>query len=245
MLRDYETKEELNSSCWPREWEKTLQELSAVRSASFVTEQMLFKAIRFIDGCNINNVYLCHSERVTNYAALLGKHLGLSNAMLKRLIKGGLFHDVGKIGIPTSILFKKDALSFSEYQVIKQHPEIGAELLYHFPDLWSAIPAVRYHHERFDGSGYPCGLSGDAIPIEAQIVGLADSFDALTMDRPYRKALSVEMAMQILERQTEEGHWNPYLFVTFQRLLRDGVLRSVQSNLQGKASIQTLPFSGE
>ncbi len=232
MLRDYETNKEQSSPCWPEEWEKTLQELVTFRSAHYVTEQMLLKAIRLVDGCNAayrgNDGRLCHSERVTNYAALLGRHLGFSNTMLKRLIKGGLFHDVGKIGIPASILFKKDALNFSEYRVIKQHPEIGAELLRHFPDLWVAIPAVRHHHERFDGSGYPYGLSGDAIPIEAQIVGLADSFDALTMDRPYRKALSVEMAMQILERQTEEGRWNPYLFITFQKLLREGVLHSVQ-----------------
>ncbi len=232
MLRDYEAKEESNSPCWPNEWEKTLQELSIFRNARYVTEEMLLQAIRFVDGCNTiyrsNDGRLCHSERVTNYAALLGKHLGLPDAMLKRLIKGGLFHDVGKIGISPSILFKKDALNFSEYQVIKQHPEIGAELLRHFPDLWEAIPVVRYHHERFDGSGYPCGLVGNAIPIEAQIVGLVDSFDALTMDRPYRMALPADIAMQILQRETEEGRWNPYLFVNFQRLLTDGVLRSVQ-----------------
>ncbi len=229
MLRDYEAKEKQNVPCLSGKSDKKSQEFLLFRNTQHITEQLLLKAIRFVDGDNTgsNNGRLYHSERVTNYATLLGKHLGLSDAMLKRLIKGGLFHDVGKIGIPVSILFKKDALNFSEYQVIKQHPEIGAELLSHIPDLWEAIPAVRYHHERFDGSGYPCGLVGDAIPIEAQIVGLADSFDALTMDRSYRKALPIDIAMQILERETEEGRWNPYLFVNFQKLLTDGVLRSI------------------
>jgi putative nucleotidyltransferase with HDIG domain len=227
MLKSYEAKERRQHYSYSTEKsDKKLQGLSLFCNTQHITDQLLLKVIHFVDGDH--DGHLSHSERVTNYAALLGKHLGLPDAMLKRLIKGGLFHDVGKIGISPSILFKKDALNFSEYQVIKQHPEIGAELLRHFPDLWEAIPVVRYHHERFDGSGYPCGLVGNAIPIEAQIVGLVDSFDALTMDRPYRMALPADIAMQILQRETEEGRWNPYLFVNFQRLLTDGVLRSVQ-----------------
>ena len=111
-----------------------------------------------------------------------------------------MLHDIGKIGIPESVLRKPDKLNDEEWEIMKQHPVIGAEkVLAPNESLHDLIPMVKYHHEHIDGSGYPCGLKGDEIPLEARIVAVADAYHALVSDRPYRKGMSCEKACEILK----------------------------------------------
>lgn len=132
-----------------------------------------------------------HSDRVSEYSELIGKHLGLSDNDLKTLKIGGLFHDIGKIGIPDSILLKTDKLSDDEYSEIKNHPSIGAHILSNATVFQDIIPIVKHHHERFDGRGYPSKLKGNEIPYLARITAVADAFDAMTSKRSYRDSLDL------------------------------------------------------
>ncbi len=149
-----------------------------------------------------------HCERLAKYAVALGKTLALSSGELAALSRGGYLHDVGKIGIPDSVLLKPGRLTPSEYSLIKSHSVIGERLLGNLRSLAPVRPIVRHHHERLDGTGYPDGLRGDAIPLLAQVVATVDVFDALTTTRPYRRALSYEEAMKELRRSVEVGLLN-------------------------------------
>jgi putative nucleotidyltransferase with HDIG domain len=135
-----------------------------------------------------------HSARVQRIALAVAEELGVSAQRLDAVRFGGLFHDIGKIAVPDSILTKPGPLDDEEFAIIKRHPADGAGIVAHFGRLHEAVPLIRHHHERWDGNGYPDGLAGDAIPQEACVVGLADAWDAMTTDRPYRAALSIERA---------------------------------------------------
>lgn len=133
-----------------------------------------------------------HSDRVSEYCVLIGKELGLDERTLKTLRIGGLFHDIGKIGIPDSILLKEAKLTADEYSEIKHHPSIGAHILSNATIFSDIIPIVKYHHERYDGRGYPENLTGEEIPLLARITAIADSFDAMASRRIYRNSLDIE-----------------------------------------------------
>lgn len=137
-----------------------------------------------------------HSDRVSAYAVLIGKYLNLSDEQLDTIKVGGLFHDVGKIGIPDTILLKNGKLTDEEYAEIKKHPSIGANILGDSEMFKDIIPFVKYHHERFDGRGYPEGLSGENIPYMARIAAVADSFDAMSSRRVYRDSLPKEVVRE-------------------------------------------------
>jgi putative nucleotidyltransferase with HDIG domain len=141
-----------------------------------------------------------HSARVHGIALAVAEELGLPPDRLDAIRFGGLFHDIGKIAVPDSILTKPAALAGDEYAAIRRHPADGAEIVSHFSRLRDAVPIIRHHHERWDGQGYPDRLAADAIPEEACIVGLADAWDAMTTDRPYRLALSVDEAATEVRR---------------------------------------------
>ena len=134
-----------------------------------------------------------HSDRVSAYSVLLGKYLNLSEDDLHLLKIGGLFHDIGKIGVPDSILLKTSRLTDDEYSEIKNHPTIGAHILSNATIFEKAIPVVKHHHERFDGFGYPSKLEGENIPYLARIAAIADSFDAMTSKRTYRDSLPIDI----------------------------------------------------
>ena len=141
-----------------------------------------------------------HSARVSQLSVLIGRAIGLSKEELEDLEVACLFHDVGKIKTPDSILLKPGKLAQSEYEEMIRHVEYGASILNKAPSLRKYIPAVRHHHERQDGKGYPDGLNSDTIPIFASIIAIADTFDAMTSTRPYRKAFSEEIALQEIVR---------------------------------------------
>ncbi len=132
--------------------------------------------------------------------------MNLDRADLDALYRGAFLHDIGKIAVPDRVLLKKGRLTAEEYAVMKQHPAIGDDLCRTMRSLGSVLPIVRHHHERLDGRGYPDGLAGDQIPLLARIVAIVDVFDALTTDRPYRKALDVEVALEMM-RSDARGGW--------------------------------------
>lgn len=136
-----------------------------------------------------------HSLRVVEYTLLIARKLGFRGRSLRPIKWGALLHDIGKIGIEDRILHKPEKLTPEEWEIMKTHPIIGYEALKHIKFLTDALPIVRHHHERYDGKGYPDGLKGNEIPIGARIFAIADAFDAMTSDRPYRKAMSVEKAL--------------------------------------------------
>lgn len=140
-----------------------------------------------------------HSKRVTNYALMIADALKLSDNEKELLKQACLVHDIGKIGVPESILNKPSSLTEEEYNIIKKHPLIGVEILSHFHHFVKLLPYIYHHHERIDGRGYPNGLKGKNIPLLARIIAVADTFDALTSDRPYRKAMPLQQAIKILQ----------------------------------------------
>lgn len=141
-----------------------------------------------------------HSDRVSEYSVLIGKKLGLDEKTLHILKIGGLFHDIGKIGIPDSILLKESKLSDEEYSQIKNHPMIGVHMLGDAAIFTDILPIVKHHHERYDGRGYPSQLVGDDIPYVARIAAVADSFDAMTSKRSYRDSLPIDVVRAEIER---------------------------------------------
>ena len=141
-----------------------------------------------------------HSDRVSEYSVLIGKKLGLDENTLHILKIGGLFHDIGKIGIPDSILLKESKLSDEEYSQIKNHPMIGVHMLGDAAIFTDILPIVKHHHERYDGRGYPSQLVGDDIPYVARIAAVADTFDAMTSKRSYRDSLPIDVVRAEIER---------------------------------------------
>ena len=141
-----------------------------------------------------------HSDRVSEYSVLIGKKLGLDEKTLHILKIGGLFHDIGKIGIPDSILLKGSKLSDEEYSQIKNHPMIGVHMLGDAAIFTDILPIVKHHHERYDGRGYPSQLVGDYIPYVARIAAVADTFDAMTSKRSYRDSLPIDVVRAEIER---------------------------------------------
>ena len=141
-----------------------------------------------------------HSDRVSEFSVLIGKHLHLPDAYIDTLRIGGLFHDIGKIGVPDTILQKEAKLTNDEYSQIKQHPNIGVHILSHAKIFQNILPIVEHHHERFDGTGYPGRLAGQNIPYLARITSIADSFDAMSSRRSYRDSLPLDVIISEFQK---------------------------------------------
>ena len=159
-----------------------------------------------------------HSDRVSEYSVLIGKHLGLSEEDIHLLRVGGLFHDIGKIGVPDSILLKTSKLTDDEYSEIKNHPTIGAHILSNATIFEKAIPVVKHHHERYDGFGYPSKLAGENIPYLARIAAVADSFDAMTSKRTYRDSMPMDIVIEEI-RKNKGSQFDPNIADTFLNIL--------------------------
>ena len=162
-----------------------------------------------------------HSDRVASLAMHLARRLGLSDHEIKAIVAGGLLHDIGKLKVSDNILKKAERLTPEEYAEIKKHPENGVQLLRDVVLPWDVIPLIRHHHEQCDGSGYPDGLSGETIPSGARIICLADVFDALTSERPYREAYSADKALEVMTEQMSLA-FDSMMLETFVEMIKSG-----------------------
>ena len=164
-------------------------------------EQMFQGTVKsLVSALDAKDAYTCgHSTRVADLSVQLAETLGYDEAQLANLHLAGLLHDIGKIGVEDSVLRKPGRLTDEEFEKIKQHPILGYEILKGIRQFQSILPGVRSHHESWDGSGYPDGLAGEAIPRDAQILAVADSFDAMTSDRPYRKGMPIDRVVDIFQ----------------------------------------------
>lgn len=162
-----------------------------------------------------------HCERLALIAVALGVAMRLDRARVLALYRGGFLHDIGKVGIPDSILFKPGKLTAEEWVVMRSHTTRGEEICRHMRSLRPVLPLIRHHHERWDGSGYPDGLRGEQIPLEARVLQMADIYDALTSPRPYKPAFTPQKALRIITEETEKGWRDPEIVKLFFRVHRD------------------------
>jgi putative two-component system response regulator len=163
-----------------------------------------------------------HSARLMGYAVQLGESLDLAEDVLEELRIASLLHDIGKIAVPDAILLKPGPLNAEETEIIKQHPITGEKICAPVKSLRHILPVIRHHHERMDGSGYPDGLSGDEIPLRARILQVADIYNALISDRPYREAFCREKALEILHLEARNGWLDASLVWKFSRICTSG-----------------------
>ncbi len=161
-----------------------------------------------------------HCERLSRYASELGRHLGLEEEAVIALRRGGYLHDLGKITVPDEILKKGADLTPHEWQIMKQHPITGEMICRPLKSLRLVLPIIRNHHEHWNGSGYPDGLRGEQIPLLARILQVADVYDALITERPYKRALPHEEAAETMRREAAAGLWDPNLVNEFLKMLR-------------------------
>ena len=183
-------------------------------------ESVLFSLARSIEG---KDPYTHgHCERLADYSARLGEQLGLAEDQITALRRAGIVHDVGKIAVPDAILLKPGRLTPDEWTIIREHSAVGERICAPLKSFRFVLPIIRHHHEKLDGSGYPDGLRGDAIPIAARVLQIVDVYDALTTDRPYKKAFSITDALQTMKEEVSQGWWDPHIFDQFERLVRTG-----------------------
>src|SRR6202051_4254416 len=183
-------------------------------------ESVLFTLARSIEG---KDPYTHgHCERLAEYSASLGEHLKLSEDHVTSLRRAGVVHDIGKIAIPDSIILKPSSLSPDEWKLMREHPVVGERICAPLKSFRFVLPIIRHHHEKLDGSGYPDGLRGEAIPVTARVLQIVDVFDALTTNRPYKKAFSITEALQTMKEEVSKGWWDQHIFDQFERLVRTG-----------------------
>lgn len=183
------------------------------------TESVLFSLARMVEARDENTGN--HCDRLAHMGVVFGKSLGLNYEQLEALRRGGVLHDIGKLGIPDAILLKKGKLVGAEWQTMKQHTIIGSALCAPLRTMRETVNIVRSHHERWDGSGYPFGLAGENIPLLARVFQIVDIFDALSAERPYKPAFSREKVVSIMKEETAAGSWDANLMEKFLTILQN------------------------
>jgi HD-GYP domain-containing protein (c-di-GMP phosphodiesterase class II) len=177
-----------------------------------------------------------HSRRVAEYCAGILRKLELAGPEVDLIIAAARVHDIGKIGVPDEILNKPGRFTDEERAIMETHPDRGADLLARYPDFARGVDIVRHHHESWDGAGYPSKLAGYAIPFGARVIAVADSYDAMTSDRPYRRGMTPTRAVQIL-REGCGGQWDATIVEAFLRSIAD----QLEAPLPGSSQAPTLP----
>jgi putative two-component system response regulator len=157
-----------------------------------------------------------HCQRLANYSVALGRRIGLPEDQLVALRRGGVLHDLGKVGVSENILKKASALTATEHSQMRLHPVIGEKICAPLRSFQQVLPIIRHHHEKLDGSGYPDGLKNGRIPLTARILATVDVFDAIVTDRPYHRALSPDRAFEIIREEVKKGWWDPELAKEFE-----------------------------
>jgi HD-GYP domain-containing protein (c-di-GMP phosphodiesterase class II) len=161
-----------------------------------------------------------HSTRVGVKARSFGSFLGFGTKEQEQLRKAGILHDIGKIGLSSTVLSKESDLTLEEFSVIKRHPCMGEEICRPLVSMHDILPAIRNHHERWDGRGFPDGLKGREIPLYARVLSIVDSFDAMVSKRPYRDGMSIGATMEVFRHEKDSGQWDPELVVHFLEMLK-------------------------
>jgi len=180
-------------------------------------EQIIFSLARTVEA---KDKYTeGHCERLSIMASRLGEKINLSEQDIVILRRGGILHDIGKIAIQDVILQKEGPLTHEEFEIIKTHPVEGERICAPLKSLKPILPTIMHHHEKYNGSGYPAGLKSSDIPIHARIIGIVDCFDAMTTTRSYRPAMTIDKAFGIMDDETRQGKWDPYLFQKFVELV--------------------------
>jgi putative two-component system response regulator len=181
-------------------------------------ESVLFSLARSIEG---KDPYTHgHCERLAEYSAALGERLRLPEEQLLALRRAGVVHDIGKVAVPDAILLKPGRLTEDEWKIVRDHPVVGERICQPLKSFRLVLPIIRHHHEKRDGSGYPDELRGDEIPITVKVMQVVDVFDALTTERPYKKAFSTTEALQTMQEEVAKGWWDPHVFAEFDGLMR-------------------------
>jgi putative two-component system response regulator len=177
------------------------------------SEAVLFALARSIEGKDPSTEG--HCERLAELSARLGKFIGLEGPQLQALRRAGIVHDIGKVAVPDHILLKPGPLTAEEREVVQRHPVVGEGICAPLKSFQLVLPIIRHHHEKMDGTGYPDGLKGKAIPITARVLQLVDVYDALISERPYKKALAPAEALTVIEAEVRRGWWDAEVLAAF------------------------------
>ena len=181
-------------------------------------EAVLFTLARSIEG---KDPYTHgHCERLSEGSTRLGAHLGLAEDEITALRRAGVVHDIGKVAVPDAILLKPGKLTEDEWKLMREHSVVGERICAPLKSFRLVLPIIRHHHEKLDGSGYPDGLRGDAIPMTARILQIVDVYDALTTERPYKRAFSSADAFQTMREEVDKGWWDRHIFDEFEQLIK-------------------------
>ena len=198
---------------------RSLLSLKAYTDELERAESVLFALARSIEG---KDPYTeGHCERLSDYSAGLGQRIGLPPEQITALRWGGIVHDIGKVAVPEAILLKPGPLSPEERAIMRRHPVVGERICSPLRSFRWVLPIIRNHHEKYDGSGYPDGLKGEQIPVAARVLQIGDVYDALHTERPYKRALSQDEAMRIMEQEVQQGWWDPNLFAQFRQMMAE------------------------
>ena len=198
---------------------RSLLSLKAYTDELERAESVLFALARSIEG---KDPYTeGHCERLSDYSAGLGQRIGLPPEQITALRWGGIVHDIGKVAVPEAILLKPGPLSPEERAIMRRHPLVGERICSPLRSFRWVLPIIRNHHEKYDGSGYPDGLKGEQIPVAARVLQIGDVYDALHTERPYKRALSQDEAMRIMEQEVQQGWWDPNLFAQFRQMMAE------------------------
>lgn len=196
---------------------RSLLSLKAYTDELDRAESVLFALARSIEG---KDPYTeGHCERLVDYSARLGEHIGLPPEQITALRRAGIVHDIGKVAVPDAILLKPGKLTPEEWKIMREHPVEGERICAPLKSFRLVLPIIRHHHEKWDGSGYPDGLKGEGIPLTARVLTIVDVYDALTTERPYKRAWSPAEALATMEDEIKKGWWDPRLLAEFQRML--------------------------
>ncbi len=197
---------------------RSLLRLKNLTDALENAEVVLFTLARTIEAKD--RYTLGHADRVARYAVTLGRALGMDAEKIELLRKGGILHDIGKLGVPDAILQKEGPLDVNEWEVMRRHPTIGCEICQRLKGMKDVIPVIRHHHERLDGTGYPDGLKAHMIPDIVRVVNIVDIYDALTTRRSYKEAFPAAKAFRILWEEVERGWWDGDILKVWENMIR-------------------------